>query len=93
MKLNVDEHPSIPGQLRIQSLPTVYAFRDGRPLDGFRGAQPESAVKAFIDRMLGDDAAADLAAALEAGDKALEPAICRARRKSMRRSCRRTART
>ncbi len=43
VKLNVDQHPAIPGQLRIQSLPTVYAFRDGRPLDGFMGLQTESA--------------------------------------------------
>ena len=52
VKVNVDEHPAIAGQLRIQSLPTVYAFRDGRPLDGFMGAQPESAVRAFVDRLL-----------------------------------------
>ena len=44
VKLNVDQHPSIPGQLRIQSLPTVYAFRDGRPLDGFMGMQPETTI-------------------------------------------------
>lgn len=72
VKLNVDQHPSIPGQLRIQSLPTVYAFRDGKPFDGFMGMQPESAIKAFIDRILGDENAADLDAALEAADKAFE---------------------
>ena len=72
VKLNVDQHPSIPGQLRIQSLPTVYAFRDGRPLDGFMGLQPESAIKAFIDRILGEDSAADLDAALAEADKAFE---------------------
>jgi len=71
VKLNVDEHPSIAAQLRIQSLPTVYAFRDGRPLDGFMGAQPESAVKAFIERLLGEDGAEDVAAALEAAEQAL----------------------
>lgn len=72
VKLNVDQHPSIPGQLRIQSLPTVYAFRDGRPLDGFMGLQPESAIKAFIDRILGEDAAADIEGALAAAEKAVE---------------------
>jgi putative thioredoxin len=72
VKLNVDEHPTIPGQLRVQSLPTVYAFRDGRPLDGFMGAQPESAVRAFIDRLLGEDTKADLNQVIEAGDQALE---------------------
>jgi putative thioredoxin len=72
VKLNVDQHPSIPGQLRIQSLPTVYAFRDGRPLDGFMGLQPESAIKAFIDRILGEDTAADIEAALADAEKAFE---------------------
>jgi putative thioredoxin len=72
VKLNVDEHPAIAGQLRIQSLPTVYAFRDGRPLDGFMGAQPESGVKSFIDRLIGEDAAADIAGALEAAEQAIE---------------------
>ena len=57
VKINIDQHPAIAGQLRIQSLPTVYAFRDGRPLDGFMGAQPESQVSAFIDRLLGEDGA------------------------------------
>lgn len=72
VKLNVDEHPTIAGQLRVQSLPTVYAFRDGRPLDGFMGAQPESAVKAFIDRLIGEDSEAEVAAVLEAADQAME---------------------
>jgi putative thioredoxin len=58
--------------LRIQSLPTVYAFRDGRPLDGFMGAQPESTVRAFIDRLLGGEAEADLAGVIEAAEAALE---------------------
>jgi putative thioredoxin len=70
--LNVDEHPGIAGQLRIQSLPTVYAFRDGRPLDGFMGAQPESAVRTFIDRLLGEEAQEDLASVLAAAEQALE---------------------
>jgi putative thioredoxin len=72
VKVNVDENQAIASQLRVQSLPTVYAFRDGRPLDGFMGAQPESAVKAFVDRLLGEEAATDAAAAVEAADKALE---------------------
>lgn len=72
VKINTDEHPGIAGQLRIQSLPTVYAFRDGRPLDGFMGGQPESAVRSFIDRLLGDDAEADLASVIEAAEAALE---------------------
>jgi len=72
VKINIDENQTIAAQLRIQSIPTVYAFRDGRPLDGFMGAQPESAVKAFVDRLLGEEAAMDAAAAIEAADKALE---------------------
>ena len=72
VKVNVDENQAIASQLRVQSLPTVYAFRDGRPLDGFMGLQPESAVKAFVDRLLGEEAATDAAAAIEAADKALE---------------------
>jgi len=72
VKLNVDEHPAIAGQLRVQSLPTVYAFRDGRPLDGFMGAQPESAVKAFIDRLIGEDSQADIEAFLQAAEETLE---------------------
>ncbi|MCL4767113.1 MAG: thioredoxin [Hyphomicrobiaceae bacterium] len=72
VKLNVDEHPTIPGQLRVQSLPTVYAFRDGRPLDGFMGAQPESAIRAFIDRLLGEDSQADVAAMLQSADQAVD---------------------
>lgn len=72
VKLNVDLHPSIPGQLRIQSLPTVYAFKDGRPLDGFMGLQPESAIKAFIDKIMGEGGAADLETAIAEADKILE---------------------
>lgn len=71
-KLNVDEHPTIAGQMRVQSLPTVYAFRDGRPLDGFMGAQPESTIRAFIDRLLGEDRQSDLATELKAAEQALE---------------------
>jgi putative thioredoxin len=72
VKVNVDEHPAIAGQLRVQSLPTVYAFRDGRPLDGFMGAQPESAVKAFVERLVGADEEADVATVLTTAEQALE---------------------
>jgi len=72
VKINVDEHPAIAGQLRIQSLPTVYAFRDGRPLDGFMGAQPESAVRAFVDRLVGEEAEADVATVLATAEQAME---------------------
>lgn len=72
VKINTDEHPAIAGQLRIQSLPTVYAFKDGRPLDGFMGAQPESAIREIIDRLIGpSEEDADLDAVLASGDEAL----------------------
>ena len=58
VKMNIDDHPSIAGQLGIQSIPAVIAFVDGRPADGFVGALPESQVKAFIDRLAGPGAAA-----------------------------------
>ena len=51
-KVNVDENPGIASQLKIQSLPTVYAFWQGQPIDGFQGAVPESEIKAFVDRVI-----------------------------------------
>jgi putative thioredoxin len=68
IKLNIDDHPSIPGQLGIQSIPAVIAFVGGRPVDGFMGAVPESQVRAFIDKVAGpavDDAEVQIEAALE----------------------------
>ena len=53
VKMNIDEHPQIPGQLGIQSIPAVIAFTKGQPVDGFMGALPESQVKAFIERLVG----------------------------------------
>lgn len=51
VKVNVDENQAIAQQLRIQSIPTVYAFFEGRPVDGFTGAQPESQLKTFVDQL------------------------------------------
>ncbi len=51
VKMNIDEHPAIAGQLGVQSIPAVIAFVDGQPVDGFMGAQPDSQVKAFIERV------------------------------------------
>jgi putative thioredoxin len=70
VKLNIDEHPQIPGQMGVQSIPAVFAFQDGRPVDGFMGALPEARVKAFIGRLLGDSAA-DVAQDIEAAEAAL----------------------
>lgn len=52
VKVNVDEAQSIAGQLQIQSIPTVYAFYKGQPIDGFQGALPGSEIKAFVDRVI-----------------------------------------
>ena len=51
VKMNIDQHPAIPGQMGIQSIPAVIAFIGGQPADGFMGAIPESQVKAFIDKI------------------------------------------
>ena len=50
-KMNIDEHPAIPGQMGIQSIPAVIAFSNGQPVDGFMGALPESQVVAFLERI------------------------------------------
>ena len=52
VKINVDENQGIASQLNIQSIPTVYGFVDGKPLDAFQGAQPESKVEAMVDKMI-----------------------------------------
>jgi len=51
VKMNIDEHPAIPGQMGIQSIPAVIAFVGGQPADGFMGAVPESQINAFIDKL------------------------------------------
>ena len=75
VKVNVDQAQNIAGQLRIQSIPTVYAFWQGQPIDGFQGALPASEVKAFVDKVVraaGGGAEADgLAEAVEAGESML----------------------
>jgi len=70
VKLNIDEHPEIPGQMGVQSIPAVFAFKEGRPVDGFMGALPESQISAFIARLIGEDA--DSEADIEAPQAALE---------------------
>jgi putative thioredoxin len=71
VKVDVDQNQRIAGQLRIQSIPTVYAFWQGQPVDGFQGAVPASELKAFIDRVsaLGGDGG--LADALQAAEDML----------------------
>jgi len=60
VKIDVDKNPVFAGQLRVQSIPTVYAFVNGQPVDGFMGAVPESQIKAFIDRLAGPAAPSDV---------------------------------
>lgn len=56
VKMNIDEHPGVAGQLGIQSIPAVIAFKNGQPVDGFMGAVPESQIKEFINRLTGGNA-------------------------------------
>jgi len=65
VKIDVDKNPGYAGQLRVQSIPTVYAFKDGKPVDGFMGAVPESQVKAFIDKLGGPAGPSDIDQILE----------------------------
>ena len=81
VKMDVDAHPAVPGQLGVQSLPTVLAFAKGQPLDGFMGALPESQIRQFIDEAMRrtglkgapeglpvDELLAEARARMEAGD-------------------------
>ena len=52
VKINVDENQGIASQLNIQSIPTVYGFVDGKPIDAFQGAQPESKIETMVDKMI-----------------------------------------
>lgn len=54
VKINIDENPGVAGQLGVRSIPAVFAFKDGEPVDGFMGAQPESELSKFIARLSGD---------------------------------------
>jgi putative thioredoxin len=83
VKLNIDENPEIAQQMRIQSIPAVYAFKDGRPVDGFVGALPESQVKQFVQRLGGgkggpspvEEALAMAKEAMQGGDHASAGAL------------------
>ncbi|MDP7666426.1 MAG: thioredoxin [Rhodospirillales bacterium] len=71
VKVNIDENQALATQMRIQSIPAVFAFQGGRPVDGFIGAQPESQIKSFVDRLLGG-AKPPLEQALDAARQTLE---------------------
>ena len=72
VKIDVDKNPAYAGQLRVQSIPTVYAFVDGQPVDGFQGAQPESQIKAFIDRLTAEGGGSELEEALALAKESME---------------------
>ncbi|MFN9249636.1 MAG: tetratricopeptide repeat protein [Brevundimonas sp.] len=72
IKIDVDRNPAYAGQLRVQSIPTVYAFVNGQPVDGFQGSIPESQIKAFIDKLTGGSSAdTDMAQLLSLGAESL----------------------
>ncbi len=71
VKMNIDDHPAVAGQLGIQSIPAVIAFHNGQPVDGFVGALPESQVKAFIDRVAGPTGPSDVDLIVEEGNRLL----------------------
>ena len=71
VKMDIDKHPSIPGQLGIQSIPAVFAFVNGQPIDGFLGALPETQVTAFIERVTKDRIGGEEKDLLKAADEAL----------------------
>src|SRR5213592_971083 len=83
VKLNIDENPEIAQQMRIQSIPAVYAFKEGRPVDGFVGVQPESQVRQFVQRLGGgaggpspiEEAMAMAKEAMQGGDHASATAL------------------
>jgi putative thioredoxin len=71
VKINIDEHPGVAGQLGVRSIPAVYAFDQGRPVDGFMGAIPESQIKLFIDRLAGADMKQQVEPLLQQGAESL----------------------
>lgn len=73
VKIDIDKNQMLAGQMRIQSVPTVYAFFQGRPVDGFQGALPDSEIKAFVSRLTalaGDDGLGDVEELLDAAEAA-----------------------
>ncbi|SFV38030.1 putative thioredoxin [Devosia crocina] len=80
VKINIDEHPGVAGQLGVQSIPAVFAFAGGRPVDGFMGAMPEGEVRRFAERVIAaappaapaaDSLEAQIAEALKVADEAI----------------------
>jgi putative thioredoxin len=72
VKINIDEHPGVAGQLGVRSIPAVYAFDQGRPIDGFTGVIPESQIKLFIDRLAGASMEQEIEPLLEQAAESLK---------------------
>ena len=70
-KVNIDQNQAVAAQLRVQSVPTVYAFVGGQPVDGFAGAQPGSAVDDFVQRLVDQAGEASVEALLEEAEAAI----------------------
>ena len=87
VKMNIDEHPAIPGQMGIQSIPAVIAFVNGQPADGFMGALPESQVTAFIERLTKDAVGGEEKDLLKEADAALAEGDARRRGRALCPSC------
>ncbi|HRE44723.1 MAG TPA: co-chaperone YbbN [Terricaulis sp.] len=71
VKINIDEHPGVAGQLGVRSIPAVYAFDQGRPVDGFMGVIPESQIKQFVGRLAGASVEEDVEALLAQAQESL----------------------
>ena len=72
VKIDIDKHPAYAGQLRVQSIPAVFAFKNGQPVDGFMGALPESQVKAFVERLAGPPPASEIDEVLAMAKESLD---------------------
>lgn len=72
VKMNIDDYPEVASQLRVQSIPAVFAFKDGQPVDAFQGALPESQIKQFIAKLAGEIGPSPAEQLTEAGQQALE---------------------
>ncbi len=72
VKINIDEHQGVAGQLGVRSIPAVYAFDQGRPVDGFMGAIPESQIKLFVGRLAGASVAEDIEPLLDQAAESLQ---------------------
>lgn len=72
VKMNIEDHPEVAGQMGIQSIPAVVAFKDGQPADGFMGAVPEGEIAAFIDKVAGPAGSSPVEEMLEQGQAALD---------------------